>query len=187
MTATQLGNNAGVTSAVGTASQSQVQTFVGTAASGTWKARLGEIHPAVRYVETGALAALITTANLQTALRALKPNGVDAIGTDLTLGGAGPLGSGAITATWSGKYGALDMPVFECISIDLAGGTVSCTETTALVVGSFDDDDLDTLASMRARLTAIDGTTFSAAKLNKMTYNDIMYAVRLLDEPWTVK
>lgn len=182
---TQLGSQAGVTSVLGTGTTAQIQSFVGTASSGTWKARLGTKTPAVSYVETGALARNISAADLQTALRALAPGDI-ALGTTITCAG-GALDTNPITATWSGRYIGLAMPIFEVINIDLSGGTVTCEQTTAAVMGAFDDDDLDSVAAMRSRLTAIDGTTFSSARLDVMTANDMMYAIRLLDEPWTVK
>lgn len=48
------------------------------------------------------------------------------------------------------------------------------------------DTDFATIASMRTRLTAIDADTYSAAELNKMTYNDMMYAIRLNDAAGTI-
>lgn len=183
----QIGNVHGVVATRGTATQNQIQSFVGTAASGNWKARLGVKSPEVRYVETDNLSAVITTANLQVALRALKPDGVNEIGTALTLGGAGPLGSGTITATWSGRYAGIAMPVFEIINVDLAGGTVTCTQTQAAIMGPYDNDNLDSILAMRTRLAAINGTTFSSARLDLMTANDMLYAIRMSDEPWSVK
>lgn len=38
------------------------------------------------------------------------------------------------------------------------------------------------VASMRARLTAISAATYPAATLDKMTTNDMLYAIRLNDE-----
>jgi hypothetical protein len=40
--------------------------------------------------------------------------------------------------------------------------------------------------ALNARLTAISGTTYSAAKLEQMTLNDKIYAVRLNDDPTTI-
>ena len=40
-------------------------------------------------------------------------------------------------------------------------------------------DDVD---SLRTRLTAISSTTFTTARLNGMTKNDMVYAVRLSDD-----
>ena len=42
-------------------------------------------------------------------------------------------------------------------------------------------DDLDTIASMRARLTAINSGEYTTAVLNRMTTNDMAYAIRLND------
>jgi hypothetical protein len=55
------------------------------------------------------------------------------------------------------------------------------------VQAGFTDPDMATVAAMRARLTAISATTYSATELNKMTYNDMVYALRLADNPATVK
>lgn len=38
------------------------------------------------------------------------------------------------------------------------------------------------VAALRARLTAINSTYYTATLLNKMTRNDMVYAVRLSDE-----
>lgn len=50
-----------------------------------------------------------------------------------------------------------------------------------------DIDHLDSIASMRARLAAINGTYYTAAVLNQMTYNDLLYAIRLNDYPTSIK
>lgn len=38
------------------------------------------------------------------------------------------------------------------------------------------------IAAMRARLTAISAATYPAATLDKMTWNDMLYAIRINDE-----
>ena len=38
------------------------------------------------------------------------------------------------------------------------------------------------VTSMRARLTAIDSATFTSSRLDQMTTNDMLYAIRLNDE-----
>lgn len=43
-----------------------------------------------------------------------------------------------------------------------------------------------TLAARRARLTAINGTYYTAARLDTLTDNDINYALRLADAPTTI-
>lgn len=42
--------------------------------------------------------------------------------------------------------------------------------------------DFQSITTMRARLTAISSTTYSAARLNTMSVNDMVYACRLNDE-----
>lgn len=51
----------------------------------------------------------------------------------------------------------------------------------------FDLDYLDTIASMRARLIVINATYYTTARLNQMTFNDLMYAVRRNDAPTSIK
>ncbi len=50
-----------------------------------------------------------------------------------------------------------------------------------------EDTDYSTVTALRARLTAIDAGYYTAARLNTMTYNDMVYAVRLNDSPTTVR
>lgn len=38
------------------------------------------------------------------------------------------------------------------------------------------------VASLKARLTAISATTFTPARLNSMTKNDLLFAVRSMDD-----
>lgn len=44
----------------------------------------------------------------------------------------------------------------------------------------------DTVLAMRTRLAAISGTTYTAAVLNTMSFNDMKYAIRLNDNPTTI-
>lgn len=53
--------------------------------------------------------------------------------------------------------------------------------------GSFTDADLATITAMKSRLGTIDGAYYTAARLSQMTYNDMVYALRLADNPTTVK
>ena len=43
-----------------------------------------------------------------------------------------------------------------------------------------------TLASIRARLTAINGAYWTATRLDQATYNDLVYALRLADNASSV-
>ncbi len=57
--------------------------------------------------------------------------------------------------------------------------------------GSADDAgffnaNLGNLAAKKARLTAINGTLYTAQMLNTMTHNDLDYAIRVLDNPATI-
>jgi hypothetical protein len=42
------------------------------------------------------------------------------------------------------------------------------------------------IAALKARLTAISSTTWTTARMNQMTVNDLIYAVRLNDDPGTI-
>ena len=48
------------------------------------------------------------------------------------------------------------------------------------------DANQNTIAAMRARLAVINAGLYTAAYLNTMTYNDMMYAIRLADAPTSV-
>lgn len=48
------------------------------------------------------------------------------------------------------------------------------------------DTDLLTIESMKSRLAVIDSGLYTDAKLNQMTYNDMVYAIRLADSPTTI-
>lgn len=74
----------------------------------------------------------------------------------------------------------------------MAQGQVGNIAVNFQVVGgkgqnNLDADNLDSIAAMRARLTAINATSYSAARLNAMTKNDMIYAIRLHDHGATVK
>lgn len=63
---------------------------------------------------------------------------------------------------------------------NMNGGT--STPPTAL-----DIDTADNIAAMKTRLAAIDGTFYSTARLNTMTYNDMVFAIRTEDNASTIK
>jgi hypothetical protein len=39
--------------------------------------------------------------------------------------------------------------------------------------------NMDTIQDMKTRLTAINGTSYTADRMNKMNYNDLVYALRV--------
>lgn len=51
----------------------------------------------------------------------------------------------------------------------------------------FDDADLDSISAMRTRLAAIDASYYTTARLDQMTHNDMVYAIRVNDHPSTIK
>ncbi len=50
----------------------------------------------------------------------------------------------------------------------------------------FDHPAFGSIQQMRDRLTAISGTTYSSAQLDLMTYNDLVYAIRVNDASGTI-
>lgn len=54
------------------------------------------------------------------------------------------------------------------------------------VYQGFDQPLFGSIGDMRARLTAISATTYSAAELDKMTLNDMIYAIRVNDAPGSI-
>ena len=58
--------------------------------------------------------------------------------------------------------------------------------TTASPLTTTDTNARD-ITAMRARLAAIDATTFTAARRNTMTENDMLYAIRMSDDLAGVK
>lgn len=63
----------------------------------------------------------------------------------------------------------------------------SNSNTGASPASSFDYNPLDTVQAMRDRLISIDSGFYTAAHLNSMTYNDMVYAIRVSDFPSTIK
>lgn len=49
------------------------------------------------------------------------------------------------------------------------------------------DTDMVSIAALRARLAVIDAGYYTAVRLNRMTKNDMLYAVRLADAPASIK
>ena len=49
------------------------------------------------------------------------------------------------------------------------------------------DASMKDITAKRARLTAINATTFTAARLNTMTENDMLYAIRMNDDAAGIK
>lgn len=81
-----------------------------------------------------------------------------------------------------------DLQVGNTVGVAAVGGTGGKNINGGdNVQAGLDLDNTDTIAAMRARLNAINSTTYSAAQLNKMTYNDMVYAIRLNDAAGSIK
>ena len=53
--------------------------------------------------------------------------------------------------------------------------------------GGFINNDYQSIAALRTRLAAIDAGYYTADKLNEMSYNDMVYAVRVNDDATTIR
>lgn len=62
------------------------------------------------------------------------------------------------------------------------GGDPGNVNGNPIAAGNSDSSNLSSVAGLRARLTAISATTFTVARLNAMTKNDMVYAVRVQDD-----
>lgn len=69
---------------------------------------------------------------------------------------------------------------------DVAATTSHGAYLTRSAQTGFEDADALSIASMRARLSAIDAAAYSSANLNTMTRNDMLYALRLHDAADTI-
>lgn len=168
----QLGGiDPGFTTTQGTATASEVQTLTGDAASGTFRLQFGD-------QVTGVLTFDDSAADIQTALRALS----NISATGVTCAG-GALGTNPVTCTFGGEYAAVNVPTLVVVDIDLAGGDIAVAVTTPMASTPFNDPDMISVAAMRTRLAAIDGAYYTSAKLDSLTTNDMMYALRVHDNP----
>lgn len=175
MARAKIGNVHGVTQVQGTASAVEVQTITGGATSGNFKLRFGT-------QETANIAFNAAAATIQNALVALSN-----ISSNGVFCGGGPLNTTPVTVAFTGEYSAVDVPTLVVVDVDLAGGTVTCAQTTPLASDAFFDADMANITAMRTRLAAINGTTYTSAYLDKMTENDMIYALRIHDAPQTIK
>lgn len=192
----QIGNIHGFAVAhKGSAQTPEVQSLTIDATGGTFDlVVLGEA------VDTQAynIAAATLQTNINTALS----------GTDdsVTVTG-GPGDSGGTTPYVITFDGTGDYAEITADDTNLTGGGSSATvatttpgDTTSPVFKSntnlsgtdlantgFSDADLLSIAAMRSRLATIDAGLYTAAYLNGMTYNDMVYAIRLNDHPQTIK
>ena len=51
----------------------------------------------------------------------------------------------------------------------------------------FNNNNIQTIDAARARLTAISATSYTTARLDAMTFNDMIYAIRAHDAAGTVR
>lgn len=53
--------------------------------------------------------------------------------------------------------------------------------------GAYENENLVSIDAMKTRLEAVDSDYYTDARLDNMTFNDLVYAVRLADDPETVR
>lgn len=70
---------------------------------------------------------------------------------------------------------------------DLAGDNRSNMNGGTNMLVEYNDEDADNVFSMKSRLNTIDPNAYSQANLHTMTYNDMLYALRVHDNPETIK
>lgn len=70
---------------------------------------------------------------------------------------------------------------------DASGTQRSNMNGSTSALGEHQDVDYNDITSLRTRLAAIDAGFYTAARLNTMTYNDMIYAVRRNDSPTSIK
>lgn len=70
---------------------------------------------------------------------------------------------------------------------DASGTQKSNTNGSTTNAGEHSDTDYASITALRARLAAIDAGFYTAQRLDTMTYNDMVYAVRRNDSPTSIK
>lgn len=179
MARAMIGNEAGV-AAVDKANETLIGSVVADAANGFTVSAAD-----IRNFTVGQVIDLVVRATGATGAGAIGRT-VDAVniatntvtysGGDLTLDntyGAYPTGKWELAQPASTPVGGRD---------DYANFNGGVSEMTGLNNPNFASID-----AMRRRLTAISATTYSAAELDKMTYNDMVYAIRVNDMPGSIK
>lgn len=68
-----------------------------------------------------------------------------------------------------------------------SGAQRSNLNGSTTVQGEHEDTDYTSISALRSRLAAIDSGYYTTDRLDKMTYNDMVYAVRVNDSPSTIK
>jgi hypothetical protein len=54
------------------------------------------------------------------------------------------------------------------------------------VSGELEDTDMASITALRSRLAAIDAGYYTSARLDALTYNDMVYAVRVNDQAGSI-
>ena len=90
-------------------------------------------------------------------------------------------------------YSGADVAAVPGTTVVVLTGTTTQTGYSNLNGGSSPNDGFNmggseqTIGSLRARLQQSNGTTYSNAELDKMTENDMIYALRLIEAPGSLK
>lgn len=90
-------------------------------------------------------------------------------------------------------YSGADVAAVPGTTVVVSTGTTTQTTYNNLNGGSSPSEAFHmggeglTIARLRSRLTALNATTYSSAELDKMTENDMLYAVRINESPASIK
>lgn len=138
--------------------------------------RVGQVIDVVTKT-TGVVGAGVTSRNVtgvNNATNTVTYDGADA--TLTTLMGAYPAGQWELASPVAGTGGTVND-----VYVNLNGGNSPYS-------GFADyNSPLGNIQAMRDRLGVISATTYSAAQLDLMTYNDMVYAIRANDYPGSIK
>lgn len=70
-------------------------------------------------------------------------------------------------------------------------GFINCVKANATQGGSGSNlanaSNYVSITAMRSRLTTINAAYYTTTRLDKMTVNDMVYAIRVADDPTTIK
>jgi len=136
--------------------------------------RIGQIIDVVTKA-TGVVGAGVTARTItaiDTATNTVTYSGADA--TLTTAFGAYPTGQWELSSPLAGTAGTVNDPY-----ANLNGGF-------GVYSGFNASGNLISVAAMRARLQVINATTYSDAQLDLMSYNDLIYAIRVNDYPGSI-
>lgn len=165
----------------------QIGNLVGVAAVGPASAIIAEITADgvntvdvaaadIRKFRVGQVISILTKATGAVLASNRTITVLDAVNNRITY-------SGADVAAVAGTHSIYPGEVADANSYDAPRSNLN---------GGVDEDEgfsigMQTIGQMRSRLKAINGVTYSDAEMDKMTTNDLVYALRVNDFPTSIK